>query len=272
MGTARYLAPEQVNGRPTDPRTDVYALGLLIYEMLCGHPPFGGDTEIATAMARLTTSAPAMRAERPEVPQALDDVVHRCLARAAVGALRFRGRGARRPRPRPPRPHRRHPAPVVGPGSAGATGARVGRPGRRRRADRPDPPAAGPGAGGARPARRQQAPAHVVVGAAGRAPRDRRRRRRLPARERQLRARATGRATAPRPSRRPPTPRSPRRRLRSALGDGKPEDPDDVTSVAIDGDTGHRLDHRAVQQLPRRREERASGSRCRSTASTTCRR
>jgi len=81
MGTARYLAPEQVNGRPTDPRTDVYALGLLIYEALCGHPPFGGDTEIATAMARLTTSAPAVRAERPEVSQALDDVIHRCLAR-----------------------------------------------------------------------------------------------------------------------------------------------------------------------------------------------
>ncbi len=81
MGTARYLSPEQVNGRPTDPRTDVYALGLLMYEALCGHPPFGGDTEIATAMARLTTSAPAVRAERPEVSQALDDVIHRCLAR-----------------------------------------------------------------------------------------------------------------------------------------------------------------------------------------------
>ncbi len=81
MGTARYLSPEQVNGRPTDPRTDVYALGLLMYEALCGHPPFGGDTEIATAMARSTTSAPAVRAERPEVSQALDDVIHRCLAR-----------------------------------------------------------------------------------------------------------------------------------------------------------------------------------------------
>jgi serine/threonine-protein kinase len=81
MGTARYLAPEQVNGRPTDPRTDVYALGLLMFESLVGHPPFGGDTDIATAMARLTTSAPAIRAERPEVSQALDDVIHRCLAR-----------------------------------------------------------------------------------------------------------------------------------------------------------------------------------------------
>src|SRR5207344_679984 len=81
MGTARYLAPEQVNGKPTDPRTDVYALGLLMFEALVGHPPFGGDTDIATAMARLTTAAPAVRAERPEVSQALDDVIHRCLAR-----------------------------------------------------------------------------------------------------------------------------------------------------------------------------------------------
>jgi len=81
MGTARYLSPEQVNGRPTDARTDVYALGLLLYEALCGHPPFGGDTDIATAMARLTTSAPAIRVERPEVSRALDDVIHRCLAR-----------------------------------------------------------------------------------------------------------------------------------------------------------------------------------------------
>src|SRR5262245_13555871 len=81
MGTARYLAPEQVNGRSADARTDVYALGLLLYEMCCGHPPFGGDTDIATAMARLTASAPSIRSERPDVPRALDDLVHRCLAR-----------------------------------------------------------------------------------------------------------------------------------------------------------------------------------------------
>jgi serine/threonine protein kinase len=113
MGTARYLAPEQVNGRPTDARTDVYALGLLLYESLCGHPPFGGDTDIATAMARLTTTAPAIRAERPEVSGALDDVIHRCLARQpaarfataaavrdALDAARFDPTGAV-PRPAP---------------------------------------------------------------------------------------------------------------------------------------------------------------------------
>jgi serine/threonine-protein kinase len=81
MGTARYLAPEQVNGKPTDARTDVYALGLLLYEMLCGKPPFGGETDVATAMARLTTTAPSIRPQRPDAPAALDQIVHRCLAR-----------------------------------------------------------------------------------------------------------------------------------------------------------------------------------------------
>src|SRR5256885_8393573 len=135
MGTARYLAPEQVNGRPTDPRTDVYALGLLMYEALCGHPPFGGDTDIATAMARLTTSAPAVRAERPEVSKALDDVIHRCLARQP--AARFGSAAAGRdaldqvrldptgaiPRPVvPPAPRTAAPRPPTPPGSGAPTG------------------------------------------------------------------------------------------------------------------------------------------------------
>jgi len=124
MGTARYLSPEQVNGRPTDPRTDVYALGLLMYEALCGHPPFGGDTEIATAMARLTTTAPAVRAERPEVSQALDDVIHRCLARQP--SARFGSAAAVRDALDRARldPTGAIPRPLVGPGAAaGATGA-----------------------------------------------------------------------------------------------------------------------------------------------------
>jgi eukaryotic-like serine/threonine-protein kinase len=128
MGTARYLAPEQVNGRPTDPRTDVYALGLLIYEALCGHPPFGGDTEIATAMARLTTSAPAVRAERPEVSQALDDVIHRCLARQP--AARFGSAAAVRDALDRARldPTGAIPRPVVPPTAAAAAGTGAARP------------------------------------------------------------------------------------------------------------------------------------------------
>jgi serine/threonine-protein kinase len=81
LGTARYLAPEQVQGLVTDERTDVYALGLLLFEMLTGRVAFGGDSELASATARLMTVAPAIRVIRPEVPASIDDLVHRCLAR-----------------------------------------------------------------------------------------------------------------------------------------------------------------------------------------------
>ena len=101
--------PEQVNGQATDARTDVYALGLLLFEMLCGHPPFGGDTEIATAMARLTTSAPSVRADRPDAPAALDDIVHRCLARSPDA--RFESARAVHDALRPTPPNSTAPAP-----------------------------------------------------------------------------------------------------------------------------------------------------------------
>ncbi len=81
IGTARYLAPEQVNGETVDARADVYALGLVLYEMLTGRPPFGGDTDVATAVARLTSTPDPIRSLRPEVPRTVEDVVARSLAR-----------------------------------------------------------------------------------------------------------------------------------------------------------------------------------------------
>jgi eukaryotic-like serine/threonine-protein kinase len=82
VGTARYLAPEQVDGQSSvDGRADVYALGLILYEMLTGKPPFGGDTEMATAVARLTNAPAPVREGRPEVSRPLEDVVARSLAR-----------------------------------------------------------------------------------------------------------------------------------------------------------------------------------------------
>lgn len=81
VGTARYLAPEQVNDSPVDRRADVYALGLVLYEMLTGKPPFGGDNDMATAVARLTNAPEPVRAARPEVPRPLEDIVARSLAR-----------------------------------------------------------------------------------------------------------------------------------------------------------------------------------------------
>jgi serine/threonine-protein kinase len=81
VGTARYLAPEQVNGHRVDGRADVYALGLVLYEMLAGRAPFGGDNDMATAVARLTNAPEPIRSVRPEVPRPLEDVVARSLAR-----------------------------------------------------------------------------------------------------------------------------------------------------------------------------------------------
>jgi serine/threonine-protein kinase len=81
MGTAKYLSPEQVSGHPADSGSDIYALGIVLYEMLCGAPPFVGDTELSTAVARLTAAPGSLRDRRQDVPRSLEAVVLRSLAR-----------------------------------------------------------------------------------------------------------------------------------------------------------------------------------------------
>ena len=85
VGTAQYLSPEQVEGRPVDGRTDVYALGVVLYEMLCGRPPYSGETEMAVALKHLTSSPPAPRQVRAGVPRAVEDIVLRAMAKAPEG-------------------------------------------------------------------------------------------------------------------------------------------------------------------------------------------
>ena len=82
VGTAKYVAPEQVEGGPVDARTDIYSLGVVLYEMLCGRPPFAGDSEAATALARLHRDPLRPRQVRPGVPKALEEIVCRAMARA----------------------------------------------------------------------------------------------------------------------------------------------------------------------------------------------
>ncbi len=92
VGTAAYLAPEQLQGRTADPRVDVYSLGIVLYECLVGRPPFDGDTPTATATARLTQDVVPPRQLRADVPRDLDAIVVRATSRTADD--RFRDAGA----------------------------------------------------------------------------------------------------------------------------------------------------------------------------------
>jgi beta-lactam-binding protein with PASTA domain/predicted Ser/Thr protein kinase len=81
VGTAQYLSPEQARGAPVDPRSDLYSLGIVLYEMLTGKVPFTGDTPVEIAMKHLSQVPEPPSALRPEVPHDLDAIVMRALAK-----------------------------------------------------------------------------------------------------------------------------------------------------------------------------------------------
>ncbi|MGH2684351.1 MAG: PASTA domain-containing protein, partial [Actinomycetota bacterium] len=74
-GTVQYLAPEQIEGMPADPRTDLYAVGIVLYELLTGQVPFTGETSVAIAMRHLRERVPPPSRANPMVPVELDRVV-----------------------------------------------------------------------------------------------------------------------------------------------------------------------------------------------------
>ena len=80
LGSVHYFSPEQARGATTTPASDIYSLGLVLYESLTGTRPWSGDTTDAIALARVGVTAPSVRALRPEVPAALADVVTRALS------------------------------------------------------------------------------------------------------------------------------------------------------------------------------------------------
>jgi len=79
LGTVVYMAPEQVQGLPADHRSDIFALGIVLYEMLTGHRPFGGGTTVETAAAILKEDPEPISAVSPGVQPALATVVSKCL-------------------------------------------------------------------------------------------------------------------------------------------------------------------------------------------------
>jgi serine/threonine-protein kinase len=81
VGTPDYMAPEQVQGERGDARTDVYALGVILYEMLTGEVPYQGDSPLAVMSQRVTRDAPLLRHARKDVPPALEAIVYRALQR-----------------------------------------------------------------------------------------------------------------------------------------------------------------------------------------------
>ena len=81
VGTAQYLSPEQARGTAVDQRSDIYSLGIVLYELLTGTVPFTGDTPVEIAMKHISETPEPPSAKRPDVPHDLDMVVIRALAK-----------------------------------------------------------------------------------------------------------------------------------------------------------------------------------------------
>ncbi|HVY95823.1 MAG TPA: protein kinase [Solirubrobacterales bacterium] len=81
LGTTDYVAPEQAMGHPVDPRSDIYSLGVVLYEMLIGQVPFHADSQVGVAMKHVNEELPDVQARRPEVSAAAALVVERATAK-----------------------------------------------------------------------------------------------------------------------------------------------------------------------------------------------
>src|SRR5262249_25635105 len=109
IGTAAYMAPEQAKGRAVDRRADIWAFGCVLFEMLTGTRPFGGD-DITETLASVLKEAPAWTALPPTIPPALQRLLRRCLEKdpkrrlSAIGDARLELDEASTHAPEPVRP------------------------------------------------------------------------------------------------------------------------------------------------------------------------
>src|SRR5215212_3549984 len=81
LGTSDYIAPEQAQGHRVDEHTDVYSLGVVLYELLTGEVPFPGENFVAVAMRHINEPPPPIRDRRPDVSPRLEAAVHRAMAK-----------------------------------------------------------------------------------------------------------------------------------------------------------------------------------------------
>ena len=229
LGTTDYVSPEQALGHDVTEQSDVYSLGIVLYEMLAGEVPFKADTQVAVAMKHVQDRLPDVQKLRPEISSALAAVIERATAKETAQPLRHgRGDGAR---------------PRAGPGDRG--GARRGDLGRGdhrapRAAERHGRHRAGPAA--ASPAR---------AGALG--TRDRPRRRPDRVLRHAHRARP-GRGRDPEPGQPHPRPAHLRRR-RGLRPSGRPGGVRERDAVRDRRHRHHRLGHGDLPQRPRGRAE-----------------
>lgn len=91
LGTPGYMSPEQAAGQTVDSRADIYALGVVAYEILTGRSPFKGDTPVAQLMNRLSESPTPPRQVRPDLPPAVERTLLRALARRPEGRFQSAG-------------------------------------------------------------------------------------------------------------------------------------------------------------------------------------
>ncbi|HEX8796822.1 MAG TPA: serine/threonine-protein kinase [Polyangiaceae bacterium] len=106
MGSPRYMAPEQVQGKAVDGRTDIYSVGAMFYAMLAGKPPFDKATDLATMMAQVSDAPPPIQTVAPDavLPPGVEAIVMKCLAKnpderfasmeELIAALKMRPGGA----------------------------------------------------------------------------------------------------------------------------------------------------------------------------------
>ncbi len=132
VGTAHYIAPEQASGQPVTPVADLYAVGVVLFEMLTGRLPFEGDQPVAIALQHVNDDPPALSIVNPSVPADLEEVVMRALSKSPdqrfadaeefVGALQTVRQRILSGAPVPEPGTVAVAPPIYGPGHAQATG------------------------------------------------------------------------------------------------------------------------------------------------------